>query len=208
MMAPLDFARDYIFRWEDGKQSDPARTHSMVAADPGNWSGGQVNKGVLIGSNHGVTPMALAVHRKVPVSAITVAVMHALTIDEAAGIALDNFYFAPRLDLLTWSAPAAIVMDAGWGMGTVQAIKLVQRMLDVSPDGQLGQATAAPFNALLTKTGPEFVAGALWTIRDTFYEQLIAAKPSLGQFQRGWDNRSAYFTPGDPEGWWARFHAN
>lgn len=207
MMTQLAFARDYIFRWEDGQQTDPAKTHSMIASDPGNWSTGQANKGILIGSNHGVTPMALAAHRKQPVSAITVAVMHALTIDEAATIALESYYYAPKLDLLTWSAPAAIIMDAGWGMGPSQAVKLVQRMLDITDDGQLGSATAAPFNALLARTGPEFLAGALWTIRDSFYEQIIRAKPSLGQFEHGWDNRSVYFTPGDPAGWWMRFHA-
>lgn len=206
-MTPIQFARDYIFRWEDGNSTDPAKTHSMRSNDPGNWSSGKINIGVLIGSSHGVTPIALAEHRKVPVAAITVAVMHALTLAEAATIALDNYYYAPRLDLLTWSAPAAIIMDAGWGMGPAQAIKLVQRMLDLIDDGNLGPVSAAKFNGLLAKTGPEFLAGALWTIRDAFYEQTIAAKPYLAENERGWDNRSIYFSPGDAGGWWKRFNA-
>lgn len=206
MFDPHAHARDYIFRWEDGKSTDPGKTHSLRPTDPGNWSSGKINIGVLVGSNHGVTPAALAGSRKVPIGAITREVMRALSIDEAAEIALADYYYRPRLNLLTWSAPAAIVMDAGWGMGPAQAIKLVQRMLDVADDGQLGPVTAGKFNALLARTGPEFVAGALWTIRDSFYEQIIAAKPYLGENERGWDNRSIYFTPGDPEGWWRRFH--
>ena len=207
MMTPRQFAIDYITRWEDGGSTDPARTHSMRKTDPGNWSSGKINVGTLVGSNHGVTPTALAKHRKVPVSAINYDVMHALTVDEAASIALALFYFEPKLNLLIWSAPAAIIMDAGWGMGPMQAIKLVQRMLDATDDGTMGPATAGKFNTLLAQTGPEFVAGALWTIRDAFYEQIIAAKPYLGENERGWDNRSLYFSPGEREGWWRRFVA-
>jgi len=207
MMTPREFARDYILRWEDGGSTDPNKTHSMRPNDPGNWSSGKVGVGVLVGSNHGVTPIALAAHRKTSIAAITGPVMHALTVDEAATIALDDYYYGPHLDKLTWSAPAAILMDAGWGMGPGQAIKLVQRMLDLKDDGQLGPVTAAKFNTLLAVGGPQFVAGALWTIRDSFYEQIIAAKPYLAENERGWDNRSLYFTPGQPEGWWARFNA-
>jgi lysozyme family protein len=153
----------------------------MHPTDPGNWSAGRVNEGKLIGSNHGVTPIALATYRRVKVSAITVEVMHALTVDKAATIALDDYYFDARLDLLTWSAPTAIIMDAGWGMGPAQAIKLVQRMLDVVDDGKLGPVTAAKFNALLAQAGDQFIAGALWAIRDSFYEQIIATKPHLAE---------------------------
>jgi hypothetical protein len=207
MMTPRTFARDYITRWEDGRSTDPAKTHSMRATDPGNWSSGAVNIGQLVGSNHGVTPIALAAHRKVPVASITIAVMHALTVDEAATIALDDYYFGPGLDRLIWSPPAAILMDAGWGMGPGQAIKLVQRALDLKTDGNLGPVTAAKFNSLLGQAGAQFIAGVLWTLRDEFYEQIIAVKPYLAEDERGWDARSMYFTPGQPEGWWQRFAA-
>jgi lysozyme family protein len=207
MMTPRTFARDYITRWEDGGSTDPAKTHSMRPTDPGNWSSGKVNVGLLIGSNHGVTPIALAAHRKVPVTTITVAVMHALTVDEAATIALDDYFFAPGLDRLMWSQPVAIMMDGGWGMGPGQMVKLVQRALDLTDDGRLGPTTAATFNKMLAQAGPQFMAGVLWTLRDAFYEQIIAAKPYLAEDERGWDNRSLYFTPGQAEGWWQRFAA-
>jgi lysozyme family protein len=207
MMTPREFARDYIFRWEDGKQTDPNKTHSMRPSDPGNWSTGKVNVGKLIGSNHGVTPIALAGHRKVPVSAITVAVMHALTIDEAVTVALEEYYFRPGLDRLMWSHPAGILMDGGWGMGPEQMIKLMQRAIDVDDDGDLGNLTATKWNTLQAQAGPEFMAGVLWTLRDAFYELIIAAKPYLAENERGWDNRSLYYSPGQSEGWWKRFAA-
>lgn len=207
MMDQRTFAKDYIFRWEDGKSTNPDKTHSLRPNDPGNWSSGKVNVGNLIGSNHGVTPIALASYRKVPVSAISREIMRALAIDEAADIALANYYRAPRFDLLTWSAPTAIIMDGGWGMGPGQMIELVQDMLDVAQDGRLGPQTAGAYNKLLAAQGEAFLVGALWAFRSEFYERIIAAKPYLGENERGWDNRSIYFAPGDPEGWWARFHA-
>ena len=207
MMTPYQFALDYVFRWEDGKQTDPIKTHSMRPNDPGNWSTGKVNEGRLIGSQHGVTPIALAAARKVPVSSITVAIMRTLTIEEAARIALANYYHAPKLDLLTWSAPTAIIMDGGWGMGPGQMIMLVQDMLDVAQDGKMGPATAGTYNALLAQQGEAFLTGALWAFRGEFYERIIATKPYLGENERGWDNRSIYFSPGDKEGWWRRFAA-
>ncbi len=205
-MSPEAFARDYIFRWEDGKQTDPAKTHSLAVADPGNWSSGRVSEGQLIGSNHGVTPIALANYRGVPVAAITRDVMHALTLDEAVRIALRNYYYGPRLDLLTWCAPTAILMDGGWGMGPGQMVMLLQDMLDLKQDGNLGPVSASTYNGLLARQGEAWIAGALWAMRGEFYERIIAAKPYLAVNERGWDNRNIYFSPGDPEGWWARFH--
>lgn len=207
MKSPHDFAKDFILRWEDGGSTDPKRTHSLDPLDNGNWTGGKQGVGALVGSNHGVTPAALAAYRKVPVSVITKPVMAALSIDEAADIALANYYLKPRLDLLAWNRVSASVFDMGWGTGPGQAIKLLQRMLDVADDGMMGPATAGAFNKLCAAQGEAFVAGAWWAIRDAFYEQIIATRPANAKYERGWDNRSRYFTPGDGEGWWGKFAA-
>ena len=121
LRSPGDFARNYIFRWEDGKQSDPNKTHSLRTDDAQNYTGGRIGVGALVGSNHGTGSIALATYRGVPVASITREVMHALTIDEAAAIALRLYYDDPNLDLLPWSALMASVMDFGWGAGPMAA---------------------------------------------------------------------------------------
>lgn len=209
-MTPHAFAKDFIFRWEDGKQTDPAKTHSMDRDDSGNWALGVIGQGALVGSQHGVTPAVLALWRKVPVAAITVPVMRALTIDEAADIALARFYKGPNLDRLRWNAVTASIFDMGWGTGPAQAIKLLQRMVDApTEDGVLTPfgATERLYNALCDAQPIEFTAGAWWATRDAFYELIIGQKPVKAKYEKGWDNRSRYFTPGDAEGWWTRFAA-
>ncbi|MFZ5704903.1 MAG: glycosyl hydrolase 108 family protein [Pseudomonadota bacterium] len=199
MKTPFEFAKRYIGRWEG--------VYSGDAADNGNWTGGKRGAGQLVGSQYGVTPAAIAGHRKIPVASVTIATIKSITLDEAAQIALSAYYLKPRLDLLPWNAVTASIMDFGWGAGPVQAIKLLQRMLDTADDGIMGPATAGAYQGLLAAQGEVFVAGAWWTIRDSFYELIIGKNPSNAKFEKGWDNRSRYFTPGDAEGWWAWFHA-
>lgn len=210
MMTPHEFAKDFIFRWEDGKQTDPAKTHSMDRDDSGNWSSGRIDVGSLIGSQHGVTPAVLAAHRKVRAAEITREVMRALSLDEAATIALKRFYEGPNLDRLRWNAATMSIFDMGWGTGPVQAIKLLQRMVDAPiVDGVLTPfgETERRYNALCDKQPVEFISGAWWAVRDAFYDLIIEQNPVKAKYARGWDNRSNYFTPGDAEGWWKRVAA-
>lgn len=207
-MDQLQFASDFIVRWEDGGSTNPDKTHSLDPVDNGNWTGGKQGVGVLVGSNHGVTPAALAAYRKVPVTSITRAVMRALTVTEAAQIALRNYYQTPRLDLLTWCRPTASIFDFGWGTGPGQAIKCLQRMLRAPVvDGVIspGGATARLYNNLLSIAGEDFVAGQWAATRNAFYDQIIASRPANAKYENGWKNRTAYFTPGHSEGWWTRF---
>lgn len=199
MRTPKEFAERFIWRWEDGKSDDPMKTHSMDRDDSGNWTGAQIGVGALVGSQHGVTPAVLAVHRKVPVAQITKEVMRALSRAEAADIALERFYRGPNLHRLTWSPATASLFDMGWGTGPVQAIKLAQRMVDspvddgiITPMG----GTERLWNALIDKQPHEFTAGAFWAVRDAFYDLIISQNPVKKKYSAGWDNRSDYFTPG------------
>jgi lysozyme family protein len=201
MMTPADFATDFIFHWEDGQSRDPNRTHSLNPGDAGNWTGARVNVGQLVGSNHGVTPAVLAEFRGVPL--VTKDQMHALTLNEAAQIAIAKFYRAPHLDLLDWNQVTASVFDMGWGAGPVQAMKLLQRMIAVGDDGQCGPFTARAYHEWLDHHGLETAAQAYGAARNAFYDQIIAARPQNAQFRQGWRNRTAYYLPGSP--WWGTF---
>ncbi len=195
-------AREFIFTFEDGGSNDPARTHSMVAADGGNWTGGVVGKGRLVGSNHGVTPRTLAGWRGLPVDRITYAVMHGVTVEEASQIAVGQFWDATKLDNMPWDPVMASALDFEWGAGERQAATMIQRMVGAAADGDLGPGSAAAYSAFVARHGLVATARAWADTRDAFYRLLVAQKPKNGVFLNGWVRRTAYYRPGSP--WWAR----
>ena len=185
-MTPAAFIQGYIQAHEGGLSLDPV--------DRGNWHHGQ-----LVGSKYGVTGDVLALHRKV--SSVTAAQMAALTLNEAVLIGVDLFYDAPQLDLLPWNRVTASVLDMGWGAGPKQAIKLLQRMLAVADDGQLGLYTVRADVEFLRDHGEEAAARFYGQARNAFYDQIIASRPSNGKYRNGWRNRTASFLPGTA--WWS-----
>lgn len=199
MWTPEQFIVDYQPRWEGGMSKDPN--------DAGNWSSGKKGVGTLIGSNRGVTGRTLAAYRGVDVSKITMAMMEKLSDKEAGDIALKLFYKDVGLVHLPWNRVTASIMDFGWGAGPQRAIKMLQDILDVGMDGKIGARgeTATAYTARLARVGEQVMAGAWWAMREEYYEDLVAARPSDGIYLKGWDNRSDYFLPGHKERWWDRF---
>lgn len=205
--TPRAFALDFIRHWEDGGSTDPKRTHSLDPADNGNWTGARQGYGKLVGSHHGVTAAALALHRSIPVPSITREIMHALTIDEAADIALSLYYQAPGLDGLAWNRVTASVMDMGWGAGPTHGIQLLQRLIGAADDGAVvpDGETARRYPAWLVRRGEGAAAGDYAAERNAYYESVIARNPMMAKNRNGWRARSAYYTPGDRGGWWTRW---
>jgi len=196
MWTPEQFIANFKQRWEGGMSRDPN--------DAGNWSGAKKGVGTLVGSNHGITGAVLAKSRGKPV---TMKDMEALTPAEAGRIALQMFYKDVGLDKLPWNRVTASVMDFGYNAGPLRSIKLLQDILDVSMDGQIGLGTTGAYKARLARVGEQVMAGAFWAMREEYYEDLVAARPSDGIYLKGWDNRSDYYLPGHPEGWWNKFGA-
>lgn len=200
-MTPETFVEDYIGRWEGGLSVDPN--------DNGNWflfgAPAQLKgHGELVGSKYGVTGATLSAYRGV--RKITATDMAKLTMGEACDIALKLFYTEPGLDKLAWNRVTASVLDFGWGAGPVAAKKLLQDVLDVPTDGNIGPVTSQAYSRFLGKT-EAFAAGAWWAMREEYYERLVERRPSDAIYLKGWDNRSRYFTPGDAEGWWRKWDA-
>jgi lysozyme family protein len=187
------FAAGYINRWEGGL--------SLDSNDAGNWSTGIKGQGILLGSNRGVTGRALAAYRGKPATQLDI---KNLTLVEAVAIARKLFYVGPGLSNLAWNRATPPIVDFGWGAGPVSAIRLLQDMLDVKVDGSIGPngETAKAWASFCNLHGEECAAGAWWTMREKYYESLVERRPSDGIYLRGWDNRSRWFLPGDPERWW------
>lgn len=194
MTDPKGFANYFMNRWESPK-------HSTDKDDNGNFF-----KGVLIGSTFGVTPEVLARHRKV--SMVTFDDMANLKIGEASDIFLQDYYYAPNFHLLPWDRVTASIVDFAWGTsapgnGPNQAVKLLQRMVDApTVDGILtpNGISIAKYNAIHAAEGETFLAGAWWTIRDSFYEVVIEKNAVKAKYEKGWDNRSFDYTP--KSDWW------
>lgn len=166
MLDRLATAGDFQATWEGGL--------SLDRNDSGNWTSGFCGRGACVGSNHGVTARPLAAYRSVPVASITEATMHAVSADEAARLAVAEFFHALGLDQLPWSPVIASVFDFGWGAGPHQA------MIGAHADGQIGPATVRAAATWMTVHGLEAAANFWPDRRGAFYRALVRRKPGKG----------------------------
>jgi lysozyme family protein len=187
-MTPSGCIRNYIRTHEGGLSVDPV--------DRGNY-----HHGALVGSKYGVTGDTLARYRGVP--AVTAADMAALTLDEAVKIGEKLYYRVPHLDLLLWNRVTASVLDMGWGAGPVQAIKMLQRLIDARDDGQCGGETARLYAGWIGKLGEAKAAQAYADYRNRFYAQICITHPANNRFLKGWQNRTNSFLPASS--WWMKW---
>jgi len=162
-------AIDQILENEGGFQQDPS--------DSGNYVGNN-----LIGTNRGITPIALAEYRDVDVNTITVDDIRDLTEQEARAIYRQNFYERPRINEL----PANIrenVFDMYVNSYT-NAIKILQRLAGVEEDGFIGPATiAAVEEAGITNDDYS-------DAREAYYREIVRNDASQRRFLDGWINRA------------------
>jgi lysozyme family protein len=88
---------------------------------------------------------------------------------------------------------ALAVFDTGVNMGTVTAVKLLQRAINdllpqekwIKVDGVLGQQTLTVAKSL----NPVQLALRLCDRREERYRAIVRANPKLGKFLKGWLNR-------------------
>jgi lysozyme family protein len=88
---------------------------------------------------------------------------------------------------------ALAIFDTGVNMGTVTAIKLLQRAINdlvpqekwIKVDGVLGQQTLTAAKSL----NPVQLALRLCDRREERYRAIVRANPKLGKFLKGWLNR-------------------
>ena len=74
------------------------------------------------------------------------------------------------------------VFDFGFNAGTKTAIKLLQRLADVEPDGMIGKITLA---AAVTVSNSEYLQA-----RKDYYDGLVKKRPVMRKFLKGWKARS------------------
>jgi len=144
-------------------------------------SGNYVN-GVLIGTNRGVTPAALAKHRGVKVSSITVEDIKNVTEQEARDIFKEEYFYKPKIDKLPMDLQAS-VFDMQINSGS-NAIKILQKLVGTKQDGIIGPKT---LKAL--EDNPVSV-NEYADARIEYYNKVVTKSPEKKKFLSGWTSRA------------------
>lgn len=144
-------------------------TLSLDASDPGNWTGGAVGAGRLVGSKYGVSA---ASYPNVDIANLSAAA--------AMGIYSTDYWNPIWGDQLPDSV-AYEVFDEAVNSGVHGAIKVLQGALNVPTDGVMGPATYA---ALMHADGRRL--GILLNASRLDFYTTLAAWPSQG---KGWARR-------------------
>lgn len=154
-------ARSFTRKWEGGYVNHPK--------DPG----GATNKGV-IQTNYNVYRDQKHLPRQ--------SVKH---ISEAEANEI-YFKYWKGAKCEQYQTPLNVVMfDTAINFGVVGAIKLLQKALDLNPDGVFGPLTTAA----LKKVNHYLLSLLVCALRIRHRYERVAAKPSQSVFLRGWLNR-------------------
>lgn len=131
-------------------------------------------------TNFGITHKTLAAWRKV--DACTREEVRALTVDEAKEIYRANYWNALNCDQLPKGVDL-VTFDMGVNAGVGRAARILQEVLAVKADGQVGPITIGAAN----QSEPEFVINRFSDLRLEFYKSLSTWET----FGRGWMRRTA-----------------
>ena len=193
MPTPRDECLRVVKRWAGVYSNDPD--------DKGNWTTGR-----LVGSQYDVTGPVLAAHRGVSQDSIGVAEIRSITLEEAADIGVERFYKAFRIDTLPWGPATAIVLDFCWGSGN-WGIKILQRVIGVNEDGNIGPATREAYIKALQIHGWVGLVNLLVAARRKFYTDISMPGTKNAKYRNGWYNRCYWQSPQSRE-WWSTWEFN
>lgn len=143
--------------------------YSHDERDPGNWTGGEVNKGQLKGTMYGISAAA---YPKLDIASLGVA--------QVKQIYRNDFWDALKCDTMP-DAIAGALFKEGVNMGVAGAAKAFQRSLKVTVDGVIGQMTVG----IATSSPPRDVLCNFLTECAYAYTQMDAFKT----YGKGWLSR-------------------
>lgn len=124
--------------------------YSACRADPGNWTGGRVGSGQLVGSKFGLSAPIVVRDRGLCVTAQT---MKLLSKADFQQVALNQFWFPLRCGVLP-AGIDALVFDHAFNAGAKTSARLLQQIVGADPDGVIGAKTIQAIDAVrLTEAG-------------------------------------------------------
>ncbi len=144
--------------------------------DRGNWTGGQVGKGTLLGSKFGISAAAYP----------TLDIPN-LTYDAAGEIARRDYWDAARCGELP-PALAFLLFDAAFNSGVARAVQFLQLAVGVKVDGVFGDMQTMPWTrAWLAKRGEAALCAEVLAQRILF----LSHAPEWAADGLGWSRRCA-----------------
>ena len=152
--------------------------YACTSSDPGNWSGGSIGAGELLGTQYGISaaflyslPAADPYARHAPRS---------LTLSNCALIYRTHYWDLVQGDDLPASV-AGLLFDAAVNQGQGWAPRCLQAALGITADGAIGPKTLAAVRA----TRPETLHAEIARVRDERYR----ASNDWTTFGVGWTRR-------------------
>ena len=163
-MAKISLAMDKLLKWEGGYVNDPV--------DPGGET------------NFGITQKAWAVERLKWIAAPPESVKD-LDKSHAEIFYLFTYWTPLSLRLINSQEVADALFSFAVNQGAGRAVKRMQLILGVTQDGKMGTDTIAAINA---RDGVE-LCNQFCELTAIYFNSLVAKRPSLAKFSRGWKNR-------------------
>lgn len=169
--------------------------------DAGNWVTKPTGERILIGTNYGITPAALAAHRGIAPWSLTFEDMKALTLAEAAEIGVEGYYREPGWGRVTFSPEVETLMDFGFGAGKFLAVQKMQSLVGVAVDGKIGPVTEKAFYEFVNDNGHEKALETICEMRLAHYHWCVERRPSNARFLDQWKRRARFYLTGNAS-WW------
>ncbi|ONG53300.1 hypothetical protein BKE38_12625 [Pseudoroseomonas deserti] len=151
---------------------------TLNRADPGNWTGGKPDKGLLRGTKFGISAASF------PTLDIA-----ALTLEDARAIYRRLYWDRVRGDELP-PALALLVFDSAVNNGVAAAVKLLQASIGTPADGLIGPATLAALRRAVGNGDPDRVTAVAIEFQARRIV-LMAALSTWATFGLGWARRLA-----------------
>lgn len=134
-MANFKIAHDLTSKTEGGYTNHPN--------DAGNYTGGKVGVGALIGTNYGISaPVLQAYLQRVP----SVADMKNLSKEIAESIYYKNYWMPVRGNELVNQTIANMIYDKAVNMGVSASLRLAQRAAQIEETGKMDDFTLNKIN--------------------------------------------------------------
>ncbi|QHI96026.1 hypothetical protein GT348_07080 [Aristophania vespae] len=124
--------------------------YQCLRSDPGNWTGGRVGCGELVGTKYGLSAPIVGQE----IEALTARKMRLLDEADFERIATEQFWNPMRCDDLPVGLDL-LTFDHGFNTGPGSSVKLLQRVAGVKTDGIMGPATLKAIkSASVAQLGP------------------------------------------------------
>ena len=110
---------------------------------------------------------------------------------EVSAIYLNDYWMRASCNKFP-SKLALVVVDAAVNHGPGRALKLLQQVIDVNPDGVFGPKSFAALKNTLTMIDEPSLVDLYLAERAGFYDAIVARDPTQAVFEKGWKNRLAH----------------